>query len=166
MRASWLAVLVVLAAPVAARADAPRRDDGAQTGSGRITLSTLRPALPLLRDSAAAALVTEQQRIALVLGIVPGFGLGHVAARSSRWPAWLAVDLALAAVWGGGAALGAPDRFHAVLAGTTILERLFEGIDAYDAATGRFGAAQGEGSALAAARPVSDPAAGPFIAVR
>lgn len=101
-----------------------------------------------------------------MFGIFSGFGLGHAVAGSSQWPIWLVVDVALAAVWGGGAALGAPDRFHAALALTTVMERLFESIHAHDAATGRFGAARNEARELAAAIPVRDPATGPCALAR
>jgi hypothetical protein len=115
----------------------------------------------------AGALMTPDREIATTLGVFPGFGLGHVVARSSYWSTWLAVDLALAAVWLGGVPLDAGYRFNAALGLTTVVERLFEGIHAYHASSGRFGlSAPPGGAALAAAIPVHDPATGPYALAR
>jgi hypothetical protein len=82
----------------------------------------------------------ERQVLALILGIIPGFGLGHVVARSPAWILWLLVDVILFVLvgwgfwwgpywWGGGlGGLGAA---------IFIVERVLEGYFAYRAAGGR-----------------------------
>jgi hypothetical protein len=105
--------------------------------------------------------------LALVLGIFPGFGLGHLVASSPRWTFWLVVDVALlfasVLVWVYG-----PDPLGILAWVATFVERVVEGVDAFHAAGGRFaGLPPGEGApAWAFARPVRDPSAGGFPVAR
>jgi hypothetical protein len=101
--------------------------------------------------------------IALVLGIIPGFGIGHVVAGSARWPIWLVADIVIAVVFWAGDAPGG-------LALLVLVERIFEGLDAYGEARGRsvFGAQAPAGpppglavAALPGAEPRLSSAAGP-----
>jgi hypothetical protein len=99
------------------------------------------PGLALARDEGGGAGARRGRgagvdpAIALVLGIIPGFGIGHLVAGSDRWPIWLIADVVIAVVfwgpWGG-------DGFGRGGLGLLVLvERVFEGLDAYGEARGR-----------------------------
>jgi hypothetical protein len=96
--------------------------------------------------------------LAFILGVFPGFGLGHVVADSSRWVTWLVVDLIIALLFW----VGFPFFFPRFLWGLpylllwilVIIERVFEGLSAARAAGGRYSMAPVEGSpSLASATP-------------
>ncbi len=158
MRALVLSILLS-AAPVAARAGyqlslpifdgahAPSADLLAQADPARA--GRLVPRLALDGEPAfgldlggGAGQVTrgERQVLALILGIIPGFGIGHVVAGSPTWILWLVIDVALLVLvgwgfwwgpiwWGGGlGGLGAA---------IFVVERILEGYFAYRAAGGR-----------------------------
>lgn len=73
--------------------------------------------------------------LALILGIIPGFGLGHYFARSPQWTVWLVADIVIFVVWPGGFIF--TDAGAYALAGLLVLaERIVEGIGAYQAAGG------------------------------
>jgi hypothetical protein len=75
--------------------------------------------------------------LALVLGIIPGFGIGHLVAGSSRWVTWLVVDIVIAFVaWGPFWYWPARPGFFPFLNLLVLVERIFEGISAYEAAGG------------------------------
>ncbi len=93
-------------------------------------------------DGGGAGRMTRGERevLAFILGVIPGFGIGHVVAGSPAWILWLVVDVIIFVFvgwgfwwgpywWGGGlAGLGAA---------IFIVERLLEGYFAYRAAGGR-----------------------------
>jgi hypothetical protein len=98
--------------------------------------------------------------VSLILGIIPGFGMGHLVANSPRWTTWLVVDVVLLALWVVAPSVNEP--FGTLVFVGSVVERVFEGIDAYRASGGRAVADAGPppGSLLALdARPVGDPAA-------
>ncbi len=168
--------LLLAAAPAAARADfalalgldlTPSPSAGLFAAGDVVPSVHLVPQLAVDRGFSALALGTqrgsltegmrpgERQALAFVLGIIPGFGLGHVIAGSPDWPIWLAVDVVLFVFvgfvfwWGPG-----PDGLGVLL---FLVERFFEGYFAYRAAGGRPIAsldAIPEGGALASAAPV------------
>jgi hypothetical protein len=173
MQALAAAALVALAAlPAEARAaPGPRlatiaeRTDAAP--SARLDL----PSLDLGADLAARAPLYQRGRaagdatpaLALILGIIPGFGIGHLVANSPRWTTWLVVDVLLLAVWVIGSAVEPLDEgpLDTLFFVAVVVERVFEGLDAFKAAGGRLAAASRPGAgALALARPVRDPASG------
>ncbi len=80
----------------------------------------------------------------------------------------LLVDVALVAVWVVGAAADVGNPFDTLMWVVTIVERIFEGIDAFRSAGGRIASRDGDlpPSALAVARPVRDPAAAGFAVAR
>ncbi len=117
--------------------------------------------LPLLAQGARGSLTGgmtsgERQALAFVLGIIPGFGLGHVVAGSPNWPIWLIVDVVLFVFVGFGFWWG-PWWHGAEGVGVLIflVERIFEGYFAYRAAGGRpiASGATPEGGALASSAP-------------
>jgi hypothetical protein len=137
-------VAATLAAPLAAGAEARlalvvfERADAGPTAALEVPALALRgvPDLGLARDEGGGAGAKGGSRvdpaIALILGIIPGFGIGHVLAGSDRWPIWLVADVVIAIVfwgpWGdGGFGLGL----------LVLVERIFEGLDAYGEARGR-----------------------------
>ena len=157
MRALVLSILLS-AAPLAARAgyqlSLPVFDGANAPSAGLFGSMPSEPAgrlLPRLAldgepawgfDDGGGAGMTHGERevLALILGIIPGFGLGHVVARSPAWILWLLVDVILFVVvgfgfwwgpywWGGGlGGLGAA---------IFVVERVLEGYFAYRAAGGR-----------------------------
>jgi hypothetical protein len=168
--------LALVAAPVGARAELRLRlarlgDAPAEHApSARLDLPALQlSGLDALRvDTGAGARGSETPALALILGIIPGFGLGHLIANSPRWTTWLLVDVVLVAVWVVGAAADVGDPFDTLMWVVTIVERIFEGIDAFRSAGGRFASRDGDlpPSALAVARPVRDPGAAGFAVAR
>jgi hypothetical protein len=88
-----------------------------------------------LAEGADAPQRQVEPPVALVLGIIPGFGLGHYLAGSRQWPIWLIADLVIFVVWPGGFAFTSSSGY--ALLGLLVLgERIFEGISAYQAAGG------------------------------
>ncbi len=77
---------------------------------------------------------SDRAVLALVLGIIPGFGVGHVVAEVDSWVIWLVVDVVVFAIsgifWFG----PGPDWPGALI---WVLERVLEGVDAYHRALGR-----------------------------
>ncbi len=152
-----LVVAALLAAvPAAARADLRLSLDafeGATPPAARLlddaggSLPRLAPDLAVAEDGGFAARhssssggLTRDERsvLALILGIFPGFGIGHIVAGSPSWPIWLVVDLVIFVVlgfgwWGPGWSGGA----YALVWILVIVERVFEGLDAYRQSGGR-----------------------------
>lgn len=164
-----LLVAVALAAAPAARADllliepdvGQLTPPAATLGTPVLALEVVQPPV-FFDDGAGAGGGRSDPAISLVLGIIPGFGLGHLVANSPRWTTWLVVDIALLAVWVIVASVDTPAALDAVVAVGSVVERIFEGIDAYRAAGGRgLGAAEspGQPTRLAYALPVRDPGA-------
>ena len=157
MRALVLSIFLS-AAPVAARAGyqlaLPIFDGAHAPSAGLLGSSASAPAPRLLprlaldgelawaagEGSGAGMTRGERQVLALILGIIPGFGIGHAVAGSPAWILWLVVDIILLVVlgfgfwwgpywWGGGlGGLGAA---------IFVVERVLEGYFAYRAAGGR-----------------------------
>jgi len=75
--------------------------------------------------------------LCLVLGIIPGFGIGHLLAGSDRWVTWLVIDLVIALLFWGPYWYW-PDHpgYFPALNLLVLVERIFEGIFAYEAAGG------------------------------
>jgi hypothetical protein len=144
MRLIFLVVALAAAAPAPARAALrlPLFDASAEPPSARLEVPALRlratPALAVARDDGGGAPARRRGGhdpvVSLVLGIVPGFGIGHVLAGSGDWPIWLAVDATLLLVLV--VADGAAETLIFVL---TVAERVLEGIDAYRQAQGQRG---------------------------
>jgi hypothetical protein len=147
MRLALLA-LALLAAPPA-RADRAYRllgNDPLDGPAARIELPALAAGLDpvagwpvdLARDRGGGGGGSRvEPALALVLGIIPGFGIGHLVAGSSRWVTWLVVDIVIAFVaWG--PFWYWPDRpgFFPFLNLLVLVERIFEGLSAYEAAGG------------------------------
>src|SRR5512138_1843468 len=142
-----LAALVLAAASPPAGGAAPPEAARASRAAPRLDV----PALQL--DEASASLALEggvpgggsgagrvDPVVALVLGIFPGFGLGHYVAGSPRFTTWLLVDVVLLAALIVASSTDAhPLDTLAWVA--TVVERVFEGLDAYKAAGGRMAAA-------------------------
>lgn len=95
--------------------------------------------------------------LCLILGIIPGFGIGHLLAGSDRWVVWLVVDI-LIAVFFWGPFWYWPDRpgYFPALSLLVVVERVVEGILAYQAAGG--GPVFRMDRGLADARPPPAPA--------
>ncbi|HEY7724280.1 MAG TPA: hypothetical protein VH880_03045 [Anaeromyxobacteraceae bacterium] len=75
--------------------------------------------------------------LALLLGIIPGFGIGHLVAGSPRWVTWLVVDIVIAFVaWGPFWYWPARPGYFPFLNLLVLVERIFEGLSAYEAAGG------------------------------
>jgi hypothetical protein len=174
MPALAAALLVALAAaPAAARAaPGPRLatlEDTRPAGpSARLDVPPLAlgsSGAPLRLDGAGARAAGDATpALSLILGIIPGFGLGHLVAGSPRWTTWLIVDVILLAVWVIGSEVDAlnDDPLDTLFFVAVVVERVFQGIDAFQAAGGRIASrAPPGGRALAAARPVRDPAGAP-----
>jgi len=141
MRATLFA-LCLLVLPVPARAE-PNLSLGVLEGreSPRPHLEV--PELSLDLGSAELSVTrgdsSEGPRIepglAFILGIVPGFGVGHYFARAPQWTVWLIADIVIFVVWPGGFIF--TDSQGYTLAGLLVLaERIFEGVSAYQSAGG------------------------------
>jgi hypothetical protein len=138
----FLVVALATAAPAPARAalQLPLFDASADTPSARLEVPALRlgaaPALAVARDDGGGAPARRRGGhdpvVSLILGIIPGFGIGHVLAGSGDWPIWLAVDATLLLVLI--VADGTAETLFFVL---TVAERALEGIDAYRQAQGQ-----------------------------
>lgn len=169
MPALVVAVLVALAAPSAALASPRLRlttlEDARGGPSARLEVPVLDAGgagTALRRDGAGARAAGDATpALSLVLGIIPGFGIGHLVAGSPRWTTWLIVDVLLLAIWVIGSEVeplneGPLDTLFFV---AVVVERVFEGLDAFKAAGGRFAAvSRADPPAWASARPLRDPA--------
>jgi hypothetical protein len=144
---SILVALAVLAAPAAARADLSLRlelfDAGAQRPRQHLDVPSLAlhdPALLAVTDlddgGGAGRHARADPVVCLILGIIPGFGLGHYLAGSDQWPIWLIADLVIFVVWPGGFFI-TNDRTYAFLGLLVLVERVIQGITAYEAAGGK-----------------------------
>ncbi len=174
MRSFVLALM--LAAPALARADlrlvSSVFDGGAPAAPAHLDL-------PQLRLDADASLVIDdgggaghhryrsgvEPVLALILGIIPGFGLGHLIAESPRFVMWLVIDVVLLAVGGfgfWGPHYLDPYPLGGVFGLLVLVERVIEGIDAFHQAGGSFAdlgpPLDDVRVALNVARPVRDPA--------
>jgi len=142
MRAVIVAAAVIaFASPLRARADhglTLTRLDGAPASPAlHVEVSRLQlGSQPLLLDDGSGAGGGADPVLALVLGIIPGFGLGHYVAGSSQWTRWLIIDVLLLA---GAIVLTAADigALTALVWLAVVVERVIEGIDAYRAAGGK-----------------------------
>jgi hypothetical protein len=166
-------VVLLLAPPLAARAGL---DPGltllgapsAHLPAARLDVPALALATPAFRlaplAEGAGGMTGDRQLdqvLSLVLGIVPGFGIGHLVAGSPRWITWLAVDVAILAAWVAVAAVDPRGPIDALVFVAVVAERLIEGYDAFREAGGRFVVdAAGPPPARAFARPVRDPGLG------
>ena len=144
-------VAIVLAAALAARGDVAlrlERFDGPRriVPSPRLGLPALDlpgAALPgVALDEGSGAGASRRARVdppvALILGIIPGFGIGHLIAGSRDWVIWLIADIVIALVaWGPFVYWrNRPDYYVPFLSLLVIVERIFEGLSAYQAAGG------------------------------
>jgi hypothetical protein len=142
---------VLLAAPSAARAAAglhltsdllegrPVTGTVAHLAVPRLDPGTLAVPEPFwAMDRGGGGHLRADPAICLVLGIIPGFGIGHYLAGSDRWVIWLVVDIAIAVVFWGPLWYwpGHPGYFP-LFNVLVLVERVFEGILAYQAAGGR-----------------------------
>ncbi len=148
MRAPLLALAVALAAaPAAARAD-PGLDlrlrifDGAGAAPSGLALDvpdlSVR-GLPVFeaRRGGGGGGARVEPALCLVLGIIPGFGIGHLLAGSQQWTTWLIVDIIIAFVaWGPFFYWNDRPGYFPLLNLLVLVERIFEGISAYQAAGG------------------------------
>ena len=150
MRSTLLALLVALgAAPAGARADLTLRltaFDGPADPAPRQHLDL--PALALegvtaigfALDEGGAAGRRGGQRVepavALILGIIPGFGIGHLIAGSPQWVYWLIADIVIFVFWPGGFFYIDHGSAYPLLGLLVLVERVFEGISAFQAAGG------------------------------
>jgi hypothetical protein len=167
MRLALVPLALALAAPGAARADLALRlarlgdAPAARAPSAHLDLPPLdagERGLLRVDDGAGARGGTAEPALALILGIIPGFGLGHLVANSPRWTTWLVVDVALLAVWIVGSTLDVGDPLNALFFVALVVERVFQGVDAFRAAGGHLADAGTSPPAWALARPVRDPA--------
>jgi hypothetical protein len=131
-----LAVLFAAACPFAARAELTLQhpvfaDAGAAAGAHLVP--PLRLGSIALDTGAGAGSGTEPV-LALILGIFPGFGLGHYVA-GAAWQNWALIDglLLIAAIVVTAADLGVLEALAWI---ATVVERVVEGLDAYHAAGG------------------------------
>ncbi len=147
MRTLLLASLL-LAVPLAARADrsqglrlsAPALSLGAPAaglGVPELELGTFTVSDFSAGRGSAAPRQRMEPALCLVLGIIPGFGIGHLLAGSDRWVTWLVVDIAIALLfWGPFWYWPDHPRYFPALNVLVLVERIFEGIFAYEAAGG------------------------------
>jgi hypothetical protein len=173
MPAVLAAVLVALAPAAAAAAPGlrlPSLEDARPVApSVRLDVPALDlgagAAAPLRLDGAGARAAGDATpALSLILGIIPGFGLGHLVAGSPRWTTWLIVDVVLLAIWVIGSEVEPLNEspLDTLFFVAVVVERVFEGIDAFKAAGGRLAAGSPRGgAALALARPLRDPASPP-----
>ncbi len=164
-----LAALFALAAPSGARADLTLRHPVFAEGAGAAAPSAhLVPPLELgalALDTGGGAAGGADPVLALILGIFPGFGLGHYIA-GAPWQNWALIDglLLVAAIVVTAADLGVLVALAWI---ATVVERVIEGLDAYHRAGGGKIAARASPPSVAVAlgppAPVRDAArdAGP-----
>jgi hypothetical protein len=137
-----LPLLALLAAPAAARADLTLHSTLSADGAAQAPPAHLVPplqvgALTLDPGSGAGGGGTEPV-LALVLGIFPGFGLGHYVA-GAPWQKWALIDtiVLIAAIVVTAADLGVLEILAWI---ALVVEHVIEGIDAYGKAGGKVGA--------------------------
>lgn len=125
---------------------------------------------PLTLDPSLAGSGGGGQRpepvLALVLGIIPGFGLGHLyAGARSQWTTWLIIDLVLL---GGSIVLWtvSNDPLNALIWIAWVVERGFEGYFAFKAAGGSTGSAAATPVPAAGVLASLDPRGAPAVALR
>ncbi len=147
MRSTLVALALALAgAPLAAHADLGlalrlERFEGPSDPAAavRLELPALSvkglPALALDDGGGARHRARVEPAVALILGIIPGFGIGHLVAGSDQWVIWLIADILIFVVWPGGFFITS-DRTYSFLGLLVLVERIFEGISAYQAAGG------------------------------
>lgn len=175
-RLAMAAAACALLAPALARADlrlslnVVRCADAERAAHAALDVPPLHLDAALARDAGGGEGYRRgrvEPVVSLVLGIIPGFGLGHYLA-GAPFQTWLVVDVALlaavivASVLDGGVLV-------ALVWGATFVERVFEGIDAYRAAGGRLSSRDGPPPdvrlAATSAVPVVAPGPGPERAV-
>ncbi len=142
-----LPLLALLAAPTGARADPMLRlavfsDDGGAAAAAPRAAARAHLVPPLrLDDGRALAVDTgsgagggNEPVLALILGIFPGFGLGHYIA-GAAWQTWTVIDVLLLV---GLIVVSAVDSgpLYALAWIATVVERVIEGLDAYHKAGG------------------------------
>jgi len=148
MRSVLLAALVAAAAaPAAARADLSLRLEAFDGPSEYASTAGLElPALAL--EGVPAAAIDQgggapahragrrvEPAVALILGIIPGFGLGHFLAGSHDAVYWLIADIVIFFLWPGGFFFTS-DRAYSFLGLLVLVERVIEGLSAFQAAGG------------------------------
>jgi hypothetical protein len=148
MRATLLALTVALLAPAAARADFTLRLERFEAPAAPAALHLDVPSLEVDGHPELSLLAADRGRgsgrgarvepaISLILGIIPGFGLGHLLAGSEQWVIWLIADIVIFAVWPGGFFFfDGHGAGYGLLGLLVLVERIFEGISAYQAAGG------------------------------
>ncbi len=131
-----LAFLFAIVCPVAARADLtlqhPVFSDAGAAQDGHLVPPLHLGSLAL--DGGAGAGGGTEPVLALILGIFPGFGLGHYVA-GAAWQNWAIIDVLLlvAAIVVTAADLGVLEALAWI---ATVVERVVEGLDAYHRAGG------------------------------
>src|SRR6266568_3033386 len=178
MRSILLALLVALgAAPAGARADLTLRltaFDGPAAPAPRQHLELpalavdgfLMTGVALDEGGGAGRRGRVEPAVSLILGIIPGFGIGHLIAGSQQWIYWLIADILIFVVWPGGFFFIDHGGAYPLLGLLVLVERIFEGLSAFQAAGGgpvfrseRGGFAGGLDSPAALALPVGSRAA-------
>ncbi len=139
-------LLALLAAPTGARAELTLRMSVFSDGAGSSGDASAAPrsadrahlVAPLrlgdLADAGSGAGTGNEPVLALILGIFPGFGLGHYVA-GAAWQTWTVIDVLLLV---GLIVVGAVDSgpLWALAWIATVVERVIEGLDAYHKAGG------------------------------
>ena len=178
MRSILLALLVALgAAPAGARADLTLRltaFDGPAAPAPRQHLELpalavdgfLMTGVALDEGGGAGRRGRVEPAVSLILGIIPGFGIGHLIAGSQQWIYWLIADILIFVVWPGGFFFIDHGGAYPLLGLLVLVERIVEGLSAFQAAGGgpvfrseRGGFAGGLDSPAALALPVGSRAA-------
>lgn len=134
-----LAALFALVAPLSARAEVTLRhpvfaDDGGAAAPRAHLVPRLQLGALSLDPGAGAGSGGTEPVLALVLGIFPGFGLGHYVA-GAPWQKWALIDviILIAAVVVTAADLGVLEALAWI---AVVVERVIEGLDAYKKAGG------------------------------
>ncbi len=146
------AVLFAAVAPAAARADLTLQHPVFADAGGTAPPGHLVPPLQLgalAIDTGSGAGGGNEPVLALILGIFPGFGLGHYIA-NAPWQNWAIIDglLLVAAIVVTAADLGVLVALAWI---ATVVERVIEGLDAYHHAGGGKIAARASPGELAVA---------------
>ena len=134
-KAIIVAALFTLAGPAEARAlelSLARFDSAARTEPRAHLVPPLQLGEPALDGAGAGG--GNEPVLALVLGIFPGFGLGHYVA-GAAWQSWALIDVVIliAAVVVSAADLGVLEALAWI---AVVVERVIEGLDAYHKAGG------------------------------
>jgi hypothetical protein len=148
-----LPVLALLAAPAAARAELTLRSSLSGDGAGARghLVPPLRLGALTLDTGSGAGQGGTEPALALVLGIFPGFGLGHYVA-GAPWQKWAVIDVILlvAAIVVTALDAGALEVLAWV---AVVVERVIEGLDAFGKAGGKVSARTSRRSTALAAGP-------------